>query len=388
MNRKPVFILTLGVFGLINTQLGMIGLLPMLAARYGISVSTAGLAVSLFSLAVAASAPILPLLASRFDRKVSLSLVLLVFTVGNLVAAIAPSFPLLLVACVVPAIFFPVFVSLAFSTAAASVAPADAPKAVSRVMVGVSLGMIVGVSASGWLAAAFSVSAGFLYFAAVNGAALLAVLFLLPSMPPAGIVRYGSQLGILKEGRVWASIAAIVFLNGAVFGVYSYLPEFLGKVAQAPAGLVSGVMFAYGLMNIVGNLIAGSRLGKGPVRFVLLYAAMLAGIYLLLTAFGRFTLPVALIVACWGVLGGMGGVVNQHLMASAAPRAPEFANGLFLLATNLGTTVVTAAGGMLLNAFGIGNIAIVGLLFIAVAVPLLFPAMRIGRLAESESSRV
>lgn len=48
-----IFILAVGVFGIINTEMGVIGILPDLAVYFDVSVPTAGLLVSLFALAIA-----------------------------------------------------------------------------------------------------------------------------------------------------------------------------------------------------------------------------------------------------------------------------------------------------------------------------------------------
>ena len=139
-----LLVLTLGVFSIINTEMGVVGILPMVSVRYGVEISAAGLLVSLFALAVAGSGPILPLLFSRFRRKAVMLAVLGVFTACNVVSAFAESFPVLLTARILPAFFQPVYVSMAFSLAAASVEPARAPKAVAKVMMGVSAGMVLG----------------------------------------------------------------------------------------------------------------------------------------------------------------------------------------------------------------------------------------------------
>ncbi len=373
MNPFQTKVLSLGVFSIVGTQLGMIGLLPMLAREYGIDVATAGLAISLFSLAVAVSGPILPLLASRFSRKNLMLTVLGVFTAGMLSAAFAPSFPLLLVAIVLPAFFHPVYISLALALAAESVEQAFAPKAVAKVMVGVSLSAVVAVPLAGFLAGTISVRAGFLFFALMNAVPFFLTL-LFPSMPVIHRMAYGRQLGILKRPKVWFSIVAVVMLNGAIFGVYGFLGEFLGRVAGAGTNVTSLVLLLYGIANIGGNLIAGHKLVKSPGRLLRGFVLLLALVYLSMFAVGgAFTVMAPLIVG-WGLLGGICGVVNQYLIASAAPDAPVFANGLFLFATNLGTAMATAFCGLFISAFGIRSVGFGGLVFLAVGAGLLLPA--------------
>ena len=64
-----VFILTVGVFGIINTEMGVVGILPLIATTFNVSVPQAGWTVSVFALVVAASAPVTPLLFSGINRK-------------------------------------------------------------------------------------------------------------------------------------------------------------------------------------------------------------------------------------------------------------------------------------------------------------------------------
>lgn len=371
-SRKGLLlILTLGVFSIINTEMGVVGILPLISREYGVEISEAGLLVSLFALAVAVSGPILPLLFSRFDRKKVMLAVLGVFTACNLVSVFAVNFPVLLAARVLPAFFQPIYVSMAFSMAASSVEPSQAPKAVSRVMMGVSAGMVLGVPVVSTIADVFSLQAGMLFFTALNLISLLAAAFFLPHLPVEKPKSYGAQLSVLKRSGTWLSILGVVFLNGAVFGVYSYLSEFLGTVTGLSAGTVSVVLFLYGLTNIVGNAVAGRALSGKAVPFVLAFPLALAALYVLFLLGGSLTVPAVLLVLLWGVLAGCGGNINQYWITAAAPDAPEFANGLFLAATNLGTTIGTTVCGFFLSALGARFLAVGGLLMLAAAVLLL-----------------
>ena len=64
-----IFILAIGVFGTINTEMSVIGILPDVAEHFEVSISTAGLMVSLFALAIAIAGPTLPLVFFRMNRK-------------------------------------------------------------------------------------------------------------------------------------------------------------------------------------------------------------------------------------------------------------------------------------------------------------------------------
>lgn len=84
--KALVPILTVGVFGILNTEMGIVGLIPYVVERFGVTVPDAGLLVSVFALIVAIAGPTMPLLFSRMNRRTVMLLALGVFTVCNTVA--------------------------------------------------------------------------------------------------------------------------------------------------------------------------------------------------------------------------------------------------------------------------------------------------------------
>ena len=359
-----IFILTLGVFALINTEMGIVGLLPLISKDFLVSVTAAGLLVSLFALAIAVSGPTLPLLFSGINRKTVMLLVLGIFLLGNLVSAFASNFTVLLIARVIPAFFQPVYVSLAFTAAAASVSKEEAPKAVSKVIMGVSAGMVLGVPITSFIASVTSLRIGMLFFALVTAIVFLATILLVPSMPVQERLSYGTQLSVLKRSITWVYVITIIFINGSIFGVFSYLAEYLKAVTNVTAQISSLLLLVYGVANIFGNIIAGRLLSRSAIKFVTAFPFALGAVYIILFLTGRFTVPMALITLAWGILAGAGANINQYWIASATPEAPDLANGLFLTAANLGTTIGTAVCGLLISGIGTQYIVLGGLLFV------------------------
>lgn len=367
MNKSLIFILTIGVFSIINTEMGVVGILPLVSENYGVTVSAAGLLVSMFALVVAVSGPTMPLLFSGINRKKAMILVLSVFTLCNAVSAFAANFPVVLAARAIPAFFQPVYVSMAMSVAGASVPEKEAPKAVSKVMMGVSAGMVLGVPIVSYISNMTSLRVGMLFFAGVNAAALIATIFAVPDLPVKEKLSYGTQLSVLKEGKTWLSIIGVMFLNGSVFGVYSYLSEYMETVTRLSSGRISILLLVYGLANMIGNMIAGRMLSGRPIRFVLTFPFLLGGVYAVMFFLGYFTVPMAVLILIWGILAGAAANINQYWLATAAPKAPDFANGLFLASTNLGTTIGTSVCGFFLSGLGTQYIILGGIIFIACA---------------------
>jgi MFS transporter, DHA1 family, inner membrane transport protein len=361
-NNLLVFILTIGVFGILNTEMGVIGILPDIADHFDVSVSKAGWLVSFFALVVAVSGPTMPLLFSGINRKKVMLLVLGVFVLGNIVSIFTSNFTILLLARIIPAFFHPIYCSLAFSVAAASVSKEEAPKAISKVFIGVSAGMVVGVPVASFIASAISLQMAMVFFAAVNAVAFIATLLFVPSMPVKARLAYGTQLSVLKKSMTWLSIVTVILLNSAVFGVYSYLADYLKTVTNLSSNSISLLLFVFGGANIIGNIVAGKLLTKNAKKSVVSYPFVLGAVYILLFFTGQFTVPMAIITLFWGVLAGIGGNITQYWIMSAAPEAPDFANGLFLTAANLGTTFGAAVGGFIISDMGTQYVVLVGIL--------------------------
>lgn len=361
-NNLLIFILTIGVFGILNTEMGVIGILPSLAEHFNVSVSKAGLLVSLFALVIAVSGPTMPLLFSGINRKKVMLLVLGVFVVGNIVSIFTTNFSIALIARVIPALFHPIYCSLAFSVAAASVSKEEAPKAVSKVFIGVSAGMVVGVPIASFIASTISLQMAMVFFAVVNAIAFFATLLFVPSMPVTEKLSYGAQLSVLKKFVTWQSIVAVIFLNSAIFGVYSYLAEYLKTVTNMSSNTITIMLFVFGGANIIGNVLAGKLLTKNALSSVVLFPFVLGAVYILLFLFGHLSVPMAIITLFWGILAGVGGNINQYWIMSSAPEAPDFANGLFLTSANLGTTIGAAIGGLFISGLGTEYVVLVGIL--------------------------
>ena len=362
-----LFILAAGVFGILNTEMGFIGILPYIAENFQVTVVQAGWLISLFALGVAVAGPTMPLLLSRFNRKYLMLFILGLFTLCNIIAVFADNFSVLLTVRVLPAFFHPVYCSMAFTVAAALAKPGEEPKAVAKINAGVAAGMVAGVPISNFLAENFSLSASMAFFALATFVVLLLTIWLVPSMPVQKGMSYGSQLAVLRKPMLWASILAVIFLNGSIFGVFNYLTEYLGVVSGVAPVMISVLLLVYGLCNIGGSMLAGNLLSVRPLLVVKVFPLAAALIYVALLGGGSVWPVMGLLVVLWGILGGINANINQYWITSAAPEAPDFANGLFLTAANMGCVLGTMVSGYFIDVWGTQYVVLGGLLFCLLA---------------------
>jgi len=345
-----ITILTLGVFGIINTEMGVVGIIPQIAERFDVTVSTAGLCVSVFALAVSVAAPVLPLLFSGINRRTMMLAALILFVTSNILSMVTDSFAVLLTARALPAFLHPVYVAMAFTLAAA--ATKDEPsRGITRVFVGVSAGMVLGVPMTTFVTTHWSYEAAMGIFAVINTVVLVATFFMVPDIP-AKQHNPGHQLRVLKKPSLWLGVTAFTCINGAMFGFFSFMSEFLHKVSAFSFDAVSSVLLAYGIANIVGNMLAGRVFGHYKKFFTQAGPAVMLMLYVLLYLFSASSIATAALVVLLGICAGFINISGQYMISSAAREAPDFSNGLFLTAANFGTAMGTMLCGIFISLQG------------------------------------
>ncbi|RGD55814.1 MFS transporter [Kitasatospora xanthocidica] len=366
-NALAVPVLALGVFGIITTEMGVVGVLPSLAERLHVTPAAAGWLVGAFALTVAATGPVGVLLASRLRRKTVLAAALALFAVSNAVYALGHSFPLVLAFRILPALLHPVFFALALTAATRLAAPGKAARAATTVFAGVSAGFAFGVPVTSYLAEHISLPAAFWAAGAVNLLACAGVLAFFPDLPDTAPPTYAGQLGILRRPRLWLAVAAVTLVFAAMFSGYGYIAEYLGRVTGLAPSLTGPVLMAFGVVMTAGNILFGRLLERGLVRTVTAYPLLYLALYLLVDAAGPHPLPMLAAVLAWGAVHSGGLAVAQAWLARDATDAPEFGNSLFISFSNLGITLGTTLGGAVVTTAGPRHLPLAGAALAAAA---------------------
>lgn len=366
----PILFVGLGLFGLYCIEFGVVGILPLIMERFHVTATRAGLLVGMFALVVAVGGPPLVLLASRVNRKRMLAGALLFFAAVSVCSAYA-GFEALLTLRLLAALLHPVYFSLAMVAAIAMYPPPQAARASAHAFVGTSMGMVLGIPLTTWIAATFSYEASFFFCAAANGIAALGLMIWLPQAPAGAQLSYGRQLNILRKPVLWLNIASATLVFAAMFSVYAYAAEHLRHIGM-DGKTISVMLLVFGVGGLLGNLLAGHLLGKRLVLTVLMQPLLLALAYAILHL---FAVPAAMaglvaIMLFWGAAHTSGLVVTQVWLNSAAPEAPEFATGLYIAFINLGVTIGALAGGSFIAAFGLRGSIGSGLMFALLAAAL------------------
>lgn len=366
-----IYIMMLGTFGVLSTEMGVVGILPQIAQYFNVDITQAGLFVSLFALTIAICAIFMPLVFSRFDRKKSFILTLAVFTVFSTVGAFVTDFNIALVCRIIPAIFHPIYCGLALTVAAEIVEPERAQDAVSKVIMGVSAGMIIGVPITTFVATTLGYQFAMLWFSLVTFIALIATIIFFPNLPGKE-QSYGNQVKVATTGVFIISVLGVIFLNGGMYTAYSYISEFLNSLTNIIGFELSIVLFIYGVASILGNWLGAKLLTSSSKRTVLIFPIAFSILMIGIFIFSGVKIPIVIMMFLWGILAGIGNDISQYWMVSAAPDAPEFANGIFLSMGNVGITLGTTIAGAVVAGMGVQYVMIVAIIVMVIDLMLLF----------------
>jgi predicted MFS family arabinose efflux permease len=378
MKNKKLLIFTLatGTFSILNTEVGILGILPIIANRFNVSTATSGLFVSLFAIIIAIFGSIMPIILKHVDRRKIMLLTLFLFVVSNVLGGLVNSFVPALIFRLLPAILHPVYCSLAFTIAAEIADKGQASKSVSRVMIGVSAGTVLGTPLTTLIANNISYSAAMFFFALVSLAALILNFFILPKESINTTNESAEDASglnkVLVKKSLWISGLGTILIGSVLFVVYGYVSDLLSQVSHFSANQLSIGLFIFGLMSILGNLIAGNILSKVPRKLVTVYPFLLIAVYALIILFGHSTSLMFPVVILWGMTYGIGNNIQQYLISAAIPEALSLANGLFISMGNIGTALGTSIGGLLLAnglmMLPIGGISILIFTFIIILI--------------------
>lgn len=374
--KRSIFILAFGGFGIITTEFSVIGILPVIAREFGISIDTAGWLLSAFALTIALTGPFMVYMTAKINRKWLMSGALFVFVLSNILSALAPDFTVLMIARIIPALAHPVFWSVAIAAASRQVAPKDVPKAVAVVMGGISVGTVLGVPLTTYIADLVNWQGAFIAAGVINLAALAALLAFIPSMPvPKGQTQRG-QIRVLGNSRLWLQLVATTIMIAGMFATYGYLAEFLLKVSVMTGKQISLLLLLFGAASVAGNWAAGVALSKNVLLTARVFLTALVTVHMLAYLFGGLFVPITAIVGVWGFIHTGGFMISQTNISAEAPEAPELATSLMVSFGNAGFALGAFLGGIIINSYGVHNVVWMSVLLLLAALGLSFVPAR------------
>ncbi|PZF58296.1 MFS transporter [Curtobacterium sp. MCSS17_008] len=345
--------LALGGFGIGLTEFVITGLLPEVAADFGVTETTAGWLVTGYALSVVVGALALTAATTRLPRKPVLVGLLVLFIVGNTLSALAPSYGVMMSGRVVAALCHGAFFGIGSVVAANMVERGRQASAVALMFTGLTASNVLGVPFGTFLGQAFGWRSTFWTIAAIGVVALVGVLLLVPAVRTTETPSLVREVGAFRSGQVWLSLGVTVLGFGGMFGAFTYIAYTLTSVSGFAASTVPWLLVVFGVGLFVGNIVGGKAAARSIDGTLLVVLAVLT---IVLVGFALVASSAVLTVVALVLMGAFGFATVPALQTRVmryADHAPTLASGANIAAFNLGNALGAWIGGLTIAA-GLG----------------------------------
>jgi predicted MFS family arabinose efflux permease len=344
-----VLAVTLGIFSIVTTEILPIGLLTSIGASFHISDGTAGVMMTMPGIVAAVAAPLVTAATGRLDRRLMLCALMAVLALADLLAAAAPAYWVLLFGRVLVGLVIGGFWSIGAGLAVRLVGEKSVARATSVIFAAVPLGSVLGVPAGTLIGQLAGWRAAFLVLGGLTLGVLVALLVLLPPLPPAQVTRLRVLRGLLGRPSIRLGLLATFLVVIAHFGTYTYVTPFLREVTKVGPAQLSTFLLIYGSAGILGNFVAGSTARRNLRATFIVSSGLLGGSTLLLPILGRWNAGALALLVAWGLAYGAVPVCSQAWFARSAPHAPEAATVLFTSSFQASISVGALLGGIVVD---------------------------------------
>lgn len=353
----PLLALATGAFGIGTTEFTPMGLLPVIAEGVEVSIPTAGMLVTAYAIGVMLGAPVMTLLFSRFGNRTALMLLMGIFTIGNLVSALAPGYKTLLLARLVTSLNHGAFFGLGAIVAASVVPKEKQASAVATMFMGLTIANIGGVPAATWVGQQIGWRMAFAGTAVLGLLAIAALWQALPKGEAGKMPDVRRELAVITRPAVLLAMATTVMGAGAMFTLYTYVAPVLAELTSASDGFVTFALVLIGAGFTIGNGVGGRLADWSLDGATKIFLAMLAIIMVMLPLVLASHVGAAIGLLLWGVATFAIVPPVQMRVMQVAAEAPGLASSINVGAFNLGNAVGAAVGGGVIS-LGYGYAAV------------------------------
>lgn len=364
--RGALLALATSSFVYVTAETLPVGLLPQIATGLDVREATVGLLLTTYALVAGVTTIPFTSLCLRVPRHRLIVVLVAVFTVSQLAAAVSPTFTLLTLSRLLAALAHGVFWSALAPAAARLVPPGQAGRATSLVFVGNSLALVLGVplgTALGQLAG-WRVAFGALAVAgALSTIALARLLPELPALGPAARPSLGAQarhiLDIVRMPSITAVCAVTTVLVLGNSAAYTYIAPLVRRDDGLDGLALSALLLGYGAVGLAAVVLAGRVVDTRPGPSLRVLVALIVAALALLI-FARADLLVVVAVLAWGAGFTAVPVCLQSAVLRVAPHAQDAASAVYVVAFQIGIGGGALIGERLVSSGHLDAVPVVG----------------------------
>ncbi|WP_099974303.1 MFS transporter [Lactobacillus terrae] len=369
--------LAISAFAIGSTEFISVGIMPLIVESFGVSLSTAGLTVSLYALGVTIGAPLLTLLTNRLNRKTLLIYIMLGFVIGNILAASAPNFTILLIGRIVTALSHGIFMAVSSVIAADVVEPNKRASAISIMFTGLTVATVTGVPLGTFIGQTFFWRGSFIFLIVLGLIGLISSILLVPNNLPLPLhTDYKGIWRILKQPQLLLIIIITALGYGATYPAYTYISEILHNNMSWSSSAIVVILIGYGFAVAVGNTLGGRFANKNPLSaLIYMFGGLAIALFFLIFAMNSHYLGL-IAVLLLGIFAFMNVPGLQlymlQLSENYTPEDVSLASSLNISAFNIGIMFGSTMGGQAASANLLSLTPLIGIIMLVVGISLTF----------------
>ena len=360
MNKKqwlPLIGMTIAAFIFNTSEFMPIGLLTDIAQTFHITQTTAGTMITIYSWAVMLLSLPLMILASKYSYKKILLTTLFLFALGQGISAIAFSFPLLIIGRLVVACAHAIFWSIASVVAVRLVHEVKREFAMSMIVTGTSVAMIVGLPLGRMIGLLIGWRITFLMVGIISVLLLIFQTIYLPKLQTTQAFTLNELPDLLKNKQLITIYGISLLFASAYYTAYSYIEPFLAQVAKLSNNSITLVLSLFGVAGIGGSYLFSKFYNLNRKRFILISLFCLTIVLFVLKPSTASIITLLLICVVWGMSSTAFNVACQsETILVTNEQTSSIAMSIFSGIFNLGIGLGSFIGGQTINILNIQSI--------------------------------
>ena len=384
----PLLALAIGAFAIGTTEFSPMGFLPQIAENLNISIPTAGMLITAYALGVMIGAPIMTLWFGHFPRRKALIILMAIFTLGNIFAAIAPNYWGLMGARIFTSLNHGAFFGIG-SIVAISVVPKDKQaSAVAMMFMGLTIANIGGVPLATWIGQNIGWRMSFALIAILGVITMLSLWKALPEGELGQRPDVNAELKVLTRLPVVLALLTTVMSAGAMFTLYTYIAPSLHHITHATPTVITFMLVLIGIGFSIGNHLGGKFADLSVTKTLIGFLVVLMVMMLLFPILAKTTIGAGIALIIWGTAAFAVVPPLQMRVMSVAHEAPGLASSVNIGAFNLGNALGAAAGGAVLSMkMSYATVSITGAVLTALGLILVFIQMKMSKKSVQQPSQ-
>lgn len=352
-NKMPlqIWILTLSAFAIGTAEFVIAGILNQVSESLNVTVGQAGYLITAYAMSIVIGGPILTLWLTRYDKTKVLIGLMILFVISNLISAFSGSYSTLIVSRIMAGLTQGPFYGIGAVVATKLVSEKMAGRAVGQMFAGLTLANVLGVPAGAWIGYQYGWNITFIVVAFLGLLAAISIAVSIPSHKSNEAKSITSQLEILKNRNLLASLLITVLGWVGFMTLYGYIQPIAEQIAGFQNSEITWVLVVVGIGLVLGNSFGGKSADKNLSKSLIVWP--IAMIVLLLVVGFLAPLKWAFLVAIFifGIVSFANVPPLQMRVMKYGNKAPELASTLNISAFNLANAIGGIIGGLVIDSY-------------------------------------